>query len=195
MGAGANDGTMNARIAAIPVLRQPFYFLRHGETVSNVDDTIAGSLDVALTARGIEQARAAASKLRDRGVGAVHCSRLRRAKETAEYVAAALRLSVTVIPELAERSWGELEGKPRRLRVAGVTPPGGEKPEAFRDRVLRGLGKIAPGGLPLIVAHSGVFRVLCDILRLPPQEARIDNARPVRFAPPAEGGAWSLEGT
>ena len=37
---------------SIPLLKRPFYFLRHGESRSNVDDTIAGSIDVPLTERG-----------------------------------------------------------------------------------------------------------------------------------------------
>ena len=175
------------------MLQQPFYFLRHGETSSNFKDTIAGSDDVPLTARGIEQGRAAAILLQDRGITSIHSSALRRARDTANRVAVSLGLSVDVIAEFGERSWGALEGKPRRLRIAGVTPAGAETPEAFQARILQGFGKIKGGGLPLIVAHSGVFRVLCGLLRLTPVESRIENARPVLITPDGED-RWRIDG-
>jgi 2,3-bisphosphoglycerate-dependent phosphoglycerate mutase len=174
--------------------RHPFVFLRHGETESNLNDTIAGSLDVRLTERGHDQARTAAAALRGRGLTAIYSSGLRRARESAEHVAQALGLSVTTIPELAERNWGELEGKPRALRASGVTPPGAETPVEFRARVLQGFERIKGDGLPLIVGHSGVFRVLSAALGIPEREDRIENARPVRFRPPAGNGPWTLEG-
>ena len=193
---GGNGGwrgnAVSVRPDRIPVLQQPFCFLRHGETSSNFEDTIAGSLDVPLTARGIEQSRVAAILLRDRGITSIHSSALRRARDTANCVADSLGLSVNVIAELGERSWGELEGKPRRLRIAGDTPAGGETPEAFRARILQGLAKIRADGLPLIVAHSGVFRVLCGLLRLMPLESRIENARPVLITPVGKD-RWQIE--
>jgi glucosyl-3-phosphoglycerate phosphatase len=183
---------VSVRPDSIPVLQQPFCFLRHGETSSNFEDTIAGSLDVPLTARGIEQSRVAAILLQDRGITSIHSSALRRARDTANCVADSLGLSVNVIAELGERSWGELEGKPRRLRIAGDTPAGGETPEAFRARILQGFAKIRADGLPLIVAHSGVFRVLCGLLRLMPLESRIENARPVLITPVGKD-RWQIE--
>lgn len=173
--------------------RHPFLFLRHGETVSNLNDTIAGSLDVVLTERGHNQARAAATTLQGRGITAIYSSGLRRARDSAEYVARILGLSVTVIPELAERNWGELEGKPRALRTSGVTPPGAETPVEFRTRVLHAFSRIEARGLPIIVAHSGVFRVLCTELGIPAREERIENALPVRFEPSTGSGAWTLQ--
>jgi 2,3-bisphosphoglycerate-dependent phosphoglycerate mutase len=184
---------MNTVVDDIPVLRQPFYFVRHGETQSNADKTIAGWLDVPLSARGRAQANAAAAALPGRGITAIYVSALRRARETAECIASVLALPVNVIHELNERSWGELEGKPRALRVPGVTPAGGETPDVFRQRVLSGLGKIAGDGLPLIVAHSGVFRVLCAVLQVAEPGGQVANAQPVHFLPPSRAGeAWRL---
>ncbi len=177
----------------IPLLRRAFYFLRHGETESNLDGTIAGTRDVALTRRGHEQARAAAAVLRDRGVTAIYSSALRRARETADHVARSLGLAVDIIPELGERDWGELEGKPRALRKPGVTSFGAESPDVFQERVRRGLCQIAPSAAPLIVSHSGVFRVLCATLQVPDPGSQLANAQTVRFAPAAEGAAWTLE--
>jgi len=46
--------------------------------------------------------------------------------------------------------------------------------------------------VPLIVAHSGVFRVLCHTLNIVQTEGPVANALPLRFVPLA-AGAWKLE--
>jgi probable phosphoglycerate mutase len=185
---------MSTDLDNIVLPTRPFYFLRHGETTSNADDTIAGTLDVALTPRGHEQARLAAEALRHHGITAIYSSGLRRARDTADHVARAIGAPVIVIPELGERDWGDLEGKPRALRQGGVTPPGAESPEEFRRRIARALTRIPFDGVPLIVAHSGVFRVFCGLFGLPQREERVANGQPVHFRPSAGSGSpWIME--
>jgi broad specificity phosphatase PhoE len=169
----------------------PFYYLRHGETEANASRIISGSLDVALTPLGREQAQTAARALARKPITAIYSSPLCRARETAEAVAQALRLPVTIIPEIAERSQGELEGKPSDTRLLGTLPQGYESFEDFTRRVLRGLSQIDTR-LPLLVAHLGVFRVLCHTLEIVHTEGSIANALPLRFVPLAAGG-WKLE--
>jgi 2,3-bisphosphoglycerate-dependent phosphoglycerate mutase len=172
----------------------PFYFVRHGETESNVLGIVAGSTDVPLTARGRTQALAAAEMLKAAGLTAVYSSSLVRARDTAHCIADALGLRVVIIPELAERNWGELEGKPRDLRHRGRLPAGADTPHQFLQRILCGLRKIDGGGVPLIVSHSGVFRVLSRLLGIPEAAAPVTNAQPVRFVPPAGNSpVWSSE--
>jgi probable phosphoglycerate mutase len=182
---------MTVTVADIPLFARPFYFMRHGESEANLADTIAGSLDVALTELGHRQASAAAALLKPVGITAIYSSALKRAHDTAAHVGVALDLPVITIAELAERSWGELEGQPRSGRMHGSTPPGAETPQEYMQRVLQGLAKIDARGLPLIVAHSGVFRVLCRTLNLHEPDAPYANAQPVRVTP--AGGAWKLE--
>lgn len=170
-----------------PLFGGPFCFLRHGETENNRLGLVAGASDVPLNATGQAQARAAAERLAGSGIDAIWSSPLRRAHDTALCVAAVLGLDVRVVPEIAERSWGELEGRPRSLRVRGTTPPGGESPEAFAARTLAGLRRIDASRLPLVVAHSGTFRVLGARLGLPPQEAQVANSQPLRFAARPDG--------
>ena len=178
----------------MPLFARAFYFVRHGETESNLHGLVAGSIDVPLTERGRMQALAAANALKPAGVTAIYSSALARARDTADPIAAALHLPVKVIPELAERNWGELEGKPRGLRRRGVVPTGADTPEQFQQRILAGLSKIDGGGTPLIVAHSGVFRVLSQLLGIDQTAAPVSNAQPVRFVPPSGGSqAWTLE--
>lgn len=185
---------MKADLWHMPVLARHFYFLRHGETESNLHGTIAGATDVPLTERGRLQARAAATVLENCRITAIYSSPLCRACDTAEYIARSLDLLIVVIPELAERNWGVLEGKPRELRVPGITPPGAETPEEFSRRVLKGFGKINAEGMPLVVAHSGVFRVLCRTLGIAESSDQVSNARPVGLvAPDPEHPTWRLE--
>ena len=178
----------------IALFERPFYFLRHGESESNRLKTVAGSMDVELTDAGREQARAAIEVLRPLGVTHVVSSNLRRARETAAIIARALALPHLVIPELAERNWGELEGKPLLSRVRGALPPGAETAEEFVARVRGALAWVKADGVPLVVAHSGTHRVLSRLLGLAESTDAIANCRPVCFNPPAQpGGAWTLD--
>lgn len=184
---------MTTRPEDLALFARPFIYLRHGETESNVAELIAGSWNVALTRKGCAQAGQAALKLRNAGITGIYSSTLQRSRETAAIVARELALPVTAIPELNERSWGELEGKPRASRVPGTTPPGAEPPQAFMERALRGLALIDTV-LPLIVAHSGIYRVLCRTLGLAEPEEPIGNCTPLRFLPPAPGfRIWRVE--
>ena len=184
---------MTAGIPDILMLRRAFFFLRHGETDANLLGIVAGTRDVPLTALGHEQARAAAFALKRCGVTAIYSSALQRARDTADYAARELDLAVRIVPELGERNWGTLEGQPRKLRVPGVTPPGAESAEEFARRVLSGLTKIDEG-VPLLVAHAGVFRVLCSTLGVPEAAEPVANAHPIRCVPPdGSRAAWRFE--
>ena len=176
---------------AIALFRRPFYFLRHGETELNAQKRIAGSVDTGLTALGRRQALEAADALADEPITAVYSSAMRRARDTAEPIAARLKLPVTVIPELDERNWGALEGQPRTSRVRGVAPEGAEAMEDFERRVLAGLARI-DSPVPLIVSHSGAYRVLCRALALAESEGPVENCRALRIAPLPAGG-WQVE--
>lgn len=175
-----------------PLLAAPFCFLRHGETENNRLGLVAGASDVPLNATGRVQAQTAAQKLTHSGIDAIWCSPLQRARDTAACVAATLSLPVIIVPQLAERNWGELEGKPREMRVRGVAPPGGETLDTFKCRTLAGLEQIKASRLPLIVAHSGTFRVLSEWLGLPQQATPVGNSQPLRFKQ-ATANSWVIE--
>ncbi len=184
---------MKADLSAIPLFGARFYFLRHGESESNRLKMIAGSMDVELTDAGREQARAAIEVVRPLGITHLASSHLRRARETAAIIARALALPHLVIPELAERNWGELEGKPLISRLPGALPPGAETAEEFVARVRGALAQVKADGVPLVVAHSGTHRVLSRLLGLAESADAIANCRPVCFTPPAQpGGSWSF---
>ena len=142
----------------IPLLRQPFLFLRHGQTGSNAAGTIGGATDLPLTDTGRAQAEAAAQVLRDVPLASIWTSPLLRARETAEVVARARDLPVNVLADLQERNWGIWEGQPRSILIRDATPEGGEGPETFRDRIRAAMAAITGPFPALIVAHSGTAR-------------------------------------
>ena len=91
------------------------YFVRHGQTVWNVENKICGVTDSPLTALGHEQAQALGRKVLAEGLraDAILCSPLTRARDTAMEIAAITGLPVTVEPRLIEQNFGKWEGTPR----------------------------------------------------------------------------------
>lgn len=168
---------------ACALFQGPFIFLRHGETETNRLGLTAGMTDVALNERGRAQARAAARTLAGTGVDAIYSSPLERSQATARCVAELLHLPVVTISELAERNWGAQEGLPRTTRDRTAKPEGGESLEEFTARTLNGLAQIPRSALPLVVAHSGTFRVICARFRIE-IESQVENCCPLRFSPP-----------
>jgi broad specificity phosphatase PhoE len=98
-------------------------FVRHGESASNAAPgamALPGSEGDRLTERGFEQAREVAERLGVAGATRVLTSPLRRARETAEVIAARLGLPITEVEELRElresEGFGELSLEDQRLR-------------------------------------------------------------------------------
>jgi broad specificity phosphatase PhoE/ribonuclease HI len=152
--------------------------LRHGETAHTVEKRFSGSggEDPPLSPTGEEQVRRAANVLVTRGVTAVVSSPLQRARQTADMVAAALRLPVRVIDDLRECAFGQWEGLtfaevgeryPERLAAwlgsTAVAPPGGESFDEVDRRVRRARDQIIARhseGTVLVVAHVTPIKVL-----------------------------------
>jgi probable phosphoglycerate mutase len=127
-----------------------FVLLRHGETAHTAEKRFSGSggADPALTPRGEEQARTAAAALAGVHVDAIVSSPVRRARQTADIVAASLGLPVREVPGLREADFGEWDGHtlaevtarwPDQLAAwlssTAVAPPGGESVEDVARRV------------------------------------------------------------
>ncbi|MFI0479791.1 histidine phosphatase family protein [Actinomadura sp. 9N215] len=163
---------------------------RHGETEWHAENRYAGSSDIALTPRGLDQARALAAWARTVRPDAVWCSDLARSRDTAAPSAAALGAGLHVDARLRELDFGQGEGLtraemeqrfPEKLRAFLADPvaahlPGGEDPVAAARRHLDCLNEIAarhPDGRVLVVAHSTAIRlVLCRLLGMPLKDYR-----------------------
>ena len=154
------------------------YLIRHGESVANVEPIIGGPRgDSGLTDRGREQAHLLELRLRAERLHAhrLYTSTLPRARETAEYVARALRLPVQPTDDLHELRPGEADGltvDQWRERYTGsdgrsadrdpfhAFSPGGESWATFLVRAgatLTSLVDLHPDETIVAVCHGGIL--------------------------------------
>ena len=158
--------------------------VRHGNTKGNSAERFWGNTDVALSAIGIRQAERLRDHLVTEQIDAIYTSDLRRASATAEIIASRHQLAVMICPELHEINFGKAEGltfkeisqrypeliKAWPTRDLTFKYPDGESVGDLNNRVTRFLDRLekhAPEETILIVAHSGVLRLLiCHLLKL-----------------------------
>lgn len=163
--------------------------LRHGETPLSVERRFSGLGDPELTPNGIAQAEAAAARLSREpyDVQVVVSSPLKRARVTAEIVAARLGLEVVVEEGLRETDFGDWEGHTfteiqRRwpdelaawLADPSAAPPGGEsfgeaarRVQATGDRLVERY----EGRTVLAVSHVTPIKMLLRFALLAPPAA------------------------
>ncbi len=158
--------------------------LRHGETALSIQRRYSGRGDPELTARGHDQAEAAAARLATPradgfapdGVAAVLTSPLRRARQTAAAVADALDVPLEVREALTETDFGGWEGltfaeaRERDPELHGawlgdehVAPPGGESFATVGARVAAERAAIVatyPGQTVVVVSHVTPIKLL-----------------------------------
>ena len=174
--------------------------VRHGETVWNADEVYRGRSEVPLSATGRRQALLLGGRLADYGVTALYTSPLIRARETAEAIAQAARLTARVEEELTDLDCGEWEGLSDRevkerypdIRRAWlgrphlVRLPGGESLDEVSARVGLVLERVLAGpGVVVLVSHRVVHKVaICALLGLDNSrfwEVRLDVAGITEF--------------
>lgn len=174
------------------------YFVRHGKTEWNNLFRYQGVTDVPLCAEGEEQARRAGLRLARLNVGAIVCSPLSRAFETAKRIAAHHPgVSVEKNPLFIEINFGEWEGLtvPEIKAHSGeelfykwrsnelhVTVPGGEEADAVFDRASRAADELISRREEniVVVGHGAMFRaLLLPLLGVPRSnvfwKTRVDN--------------------
>lgn len=157
------------------------YLIRHGETDANAAGVWQGSTDSPLNERGIAQARALAQRIarEQLPIRAIYTSPLRRARQTAEFIAQALdNARVITDPGLAEFHLGEWEGLTyeelrdekrlwEQMDDPDFSPPGGESPRAFAMRLLSSFQTILqthPGETVAVVGHGGAMATLLSLI-------------------------------
>ncbi len=167
------------------------YLIRHAETVHNREGLVQGRADNPLSALGLQQAEALASAFAGLTLHGVYASPLRRAQQTAEPLALAHGVAVTVVPDLTEMDIGAMEGlsgpqlrerHPEFLRAwtsetaGSVAMPGGESLEQVQRRAGAALDQIAAAtgtGSVAVVSHNFVvLTLLCRALSLPLKDFR-----------------------
>ncbi len=174
------------------------FLVRHGQTLHNHVNRLAGWTDTPLTALGRQQAEQVADHLA--GLcqpQALYTSPLQRARETAQAIGRRLGLTPVVVPDLREMHFGACENLtldeirqrfpdlwPRLLDEDDLTFtwPGGESRAGFIQRVRQVFTTLLqhhPGETIVIVAHGGVLAVwLADQLEGRPTRWRayqLDN--------------------
>jgi probable phosphoglycerate mutase len=150
-----------------------FHLVRHAANDLAERVLCGRKVDVPLNAHGRRQAVALARRLAQERIGHVISSPRKRARQTAEPIAAALNLSVTVAAQLDEhdaglwsgQSFADLARDPRwRLwneRRHEVRPPAGESMAELQMRILRYLDQLAlrhPSDTIVLVTHAEPIR-------------------------------------
>ncbi|MEM6274994.1 MAG: histidine phosphatase family protein [Myxococcota bacterium] len=147
----------------------PTVFLaRHGQTEWNRVKRLQGHIDIELNETGERQARQLAERLSTQRLDAIYTSPLKRARATANAVAA--RAPIRLVDGLRERAMGGYEGRclaedevleaefRRRKHRLGDDLDGGETIESFQQRVFGALDRIVSEHLErgsiLIVGHG-----------------------------------------
>ena len=160
--------------------------IRHGESQWNLENRFTGWVDVPLTLKGEEEARAAGQKLKAFKFDCAFTSALIRAQNTLRIVLEEIGQTGIPIKEdkaLNERMYGELQGlnKAETAKKFGdeqvkiwrrsfdVPPPGGESLKDTAARVLpyyesQILPELLANKTVLVVAHGNSLRSL--VMRL-----------------------------
>ena len=161
-----------------------FYFVRHGQTDYNAQSIIQGrDIDAPLNEQGRRQGQRLAERMADVPLTAIYASTQRRARQTAELVAARHEgIPIRHERDLEEMAWGIYEGDPpsperreafnalyQRWRDGAYheRAEGGESILEVQERALRAARRIAErerGGTVLVVAHGRLLRVLLSSL-------------------------------
>jgi 2,3-bisphosphoglycerate-dependent phosphoglycerate mutase len=166
--------------------------IRHGQSLWNLENRFTGWVDVPLTERGQEEARAAAAQIQDLRFQVAYTSVLKRAEDTLAIILKSLGQMPPVIrdPALNERHYGDLQGLDKAeaasrfgkeqvhiwRRSFDIEPPNGEsladtarRTQPFFDRAIR--GDLKQGKNVLVVAHGNSNRSIVMLLdRLNPSE-------------------------
>jgi probable phosphoglycerate mutase len=148
------------------------YFVRHGQTVWNVENKICGSTDSPLTELGHRQAVETGEEIVKEGIKAdeILYSPLSRAADTAKHISEITGIPARVEPRLIEQNFGKWEGTARDgaefKRAKGdfcCSYDGGESMLHLAQRIYNLLDEIkseADSKTYILVAHNGISRVI-----------------------------------
>lgn len=147
------------------------YFVRHGQTIWNVENKICGATDIALTALGHQQAIETGKKILEEGIQAdeILYSPLVRAAETARHISEVTGIPARMEPRLIEQDFGKWESTPRdgadfrKAKEQFLSRfEGGESMLQVAQRIYNLLDdlKAEKEKTYILVAHNGIARVV-----------------------------------
>lgn len=149
-----------------------FYFVRHGQTVWNVENKICGATDIELTEFGHQQAINTGKKILEEGIIAdeILYSPLVRAADTAKHISEMTGIPTRMEPRLREQSFGKWEATPRNgadfkkeKEKFACSYEGGESMLRLAQRVYNLLDEIkleSDKKIYILVAHNGIAAVV-----------------------------------
>ncbi len=164
--------------------------VRHGETIWHADKRYAGSTDIPLDPRGMDQAERLADWAASANLAAIWVSPLLRARQTAGPSERATGIEAHIDSRLREVHFGQGEGLtnaelrqsfPEEFAAFQSDPvfhhlPGGEDPRDVAQRAIDCFKEIATmhqRGRVLVVTHNTLIRVaLCHLLGVPLSQYR-----------------------
>ena len=148
------------------------YFVRHGQTVWNVENKICGATDIELTEYGHQQAVETGKKILEAGIQAdeILYSPLIRAAETARHISEITGIPARVEPRLKEQNFGKWESTARDGEEFKKAKEdfcsryeGGESMLHLAQRIYNLLDEIKEESgekTYILVAHNGIARVV-----------------------------------
>lgn len=156
------------------------YFVRHGQTIWNVEKRFQGLSDSPLTELGITQAKLLGEKLKDIKFDKFYSTSLKRAYDTANYIKGNRKQKVEIFDDFVEISMGDMEGikqedfkklYPEQVKnfffnqlEYDSSSFGGESFLEVRERVIRGLNKFIELNKNyervLVVSHGATLKTL-----------------------------------
>ena len=152
-----------------------FYFVRHGETVWNVENKICGATDSPLTEKGHQQAIETGKKILAEGIHAdlILYSPLSRAKDTARHISEVTGIPMQEEPRLFEQAYGKYESTPRNGEEFFEAKKqflnryeGGESMLHVAQRIYNLIDDLKKDDRDFIlVAHNGIARVVESYFR------------------------------
>lgn len=149
-----------------------FYFVRHGQTVWNVENKICGSTDIELTELGHQQAIETGKKILEEGIHAdeILYSPLVRAAETARHISEITGIPARAEERLREQNFGKYEATARNgaefvkaKEQFACRYEGGESMLHLAQRIYNLLDEIRAESdhrTYILVAHNGIARVI-----------------------------------
>ena len=148
------------------------YFVRHGQTVWNVENKICGATDIPLTELGHQQAIETGKKIVEEGIQAdeILYSPLSRAAETARHIFEITGIPARMEPRLVEQNFGKWESTARdglEFKKAKedfcCRYDGGESMLHLAQRIYNLLDDVKAESdekTYILVAHNGIARVV-----------------------------------
>ena len=178
------------------------YFIRHGESETNLSKKWTGWMNVSLTEKGIEDAKKAGEFLKDISFDKVFSSDLDRARITAQTALPNAEIDSSAL--LREINVGNISGHPFSVisdeerafaLMNGYKRYGGESKEEFYERISAFKEELAALELDTVAVftHAGLMRGMLDTVinaRLTYQCVACNNCAVSIFD--YTNGVWSL---